>query len=51
VVNPVGGGLGFGAVDNEAVIYGADGSSTPVGRGAKEALAEVIWDLVAERLK
>jgi phosphopantothenoylcysteine decarboxylase/phosphopantothenate--cysteine ligase len=51
VVNPVGGGLGFGAVDNEAIIYGVDGSSTPVGRGAKEALAEVIWDLVAERLK
>ena len=50
VVNPVGGGLGFGTTDNEAVIYGADGSRTPVERGAKEALAEVIWDLVAQRL-
>jgi phosphopantothenoylcysteine decarboxylase/phosphopantothenate--cysteine ligase len=50
VVNPVGGGLGFGAADNEAVIYGADGSRTPVPRGAKEALAEVVWNLVAMRL-
>ncbi|HTU74406.1 MAG TPA: bifunctional phosphopantothenoylcysteine decarboxylase/phosphopantothenate--cysteine ligase CoaBC [Trebonia sp.] len=51
VVNPVGGGLGFGTADNEAVVYGADGSSTPIPRGAKEALAEVVWNLVAERLK
>jgi phosphopantothenoylcysteine decarboxylase/phosphopantothenate--cysteine ligase len=51
VVNPVGGGLGFGTADNEAVVYGADGSRTPIPRGAKEALAEVVWDLVAERLK
>jgi phosphopantothenoylcysteine decarboxylase / phosphopantothenate---cysteine ligase len=50
VVNPVGGGLAFGTSDNEAVIYGADGSRTPVPRGAKESLAEVIWDLVAARL-
>jgi phosphopantothenoylcysteine decarboxylase/phosphopantothenate--cysteine ligase len=51
VVNPVGGGLGFGTADNEAIVYGADGSRTPIPRGAKEALAEVVWDLVAERLK
>lgn len=51
VVNPVGNGLGFGAVDNEAVVYGADGSRTPIPRGAKEALAEVVWNLVADRLK
>jgi len=51
VVNPVGGGLGFGTADNEAVVYGADGSSTPIPRGAKEALAEVVWNLVAMRLK
>jgi phosphopantothenoylcysteine decarboxylase/phosphopantothenate--cysteine ligase len=50
VVNPVGGGRGFGSGDNEAVIYGADGSRTTVERGAKEALAEVIWDLVSSRL-
>jgi phosphopantothenoylcysteine decarboxylase/phosphopantothenate--cysteine ligase len=50
VVNPVGNGLGFGTPDNEAVVYGADGTVTPVSRGPKEALADVIWDLVAERL-
>jgi phosphopantothenoylcysteine decarboxylase/phosphopantothenate--cysteine ligase len=50
VVNPVGGGLGFGTADNEAVIYGADGSATEVSRGPKDALADVVWDLVATRL-
>jgi phosphopantothenoylcysteine decarboxylase / phosphopantothenate---cysteine ligase len=50
VVNPVGNGLGFGTPDNEAVVYGADGSVTPVPRGPKEALADVVWDLVAMRL-
>jgi phosphopantothenoylcysteine decarboxylase / phosphopantothenate---cysteine ligase len=50
VVNPVGGGLGFGTADNEAVIYGVDGSSTEVPRGPKDALADVVWDLVAARL-
>jgi phosphopantothenoylcysteine decarboxylase / phosphopantothenate---cysteine ligase len=51
VVNPVGNGLGFGTPDNEAVIYGADGTVTPVPRGPKEALANVVWDLVAANLK
>jgi phosphopantothenoylcysteine decarboxylase/phosphopantothenate--cysteine ligase len=50
VVNPVGNGLGFGTPDNEAVVYGADGTVTPVPRGPKEALADVVWDLVAARL-
>jgi phosphopantothenoylcysteine decarboxylase/phosphopantothenate--cysteine ligase len=50
VVNPVGHGLGFGTPDNEAVIYGADGTVTPVPRGPKEALANVVWDLVAANL-
>jgi phosphopantothenoylcysteine decarboxylase/phosphopantothenate--cysteine ligase len=50
VVNPVGNGLGFGTPDNEAVVYGADGTVTPVSRGPKEALADVVWDLVAARL-
>ena len=50
VVNPVGNGLGFGTPDNEAVVYGADGSITPVPRGPKEALADVVWDLVSARL-
>jgi phosphopantothenoylcysteine decarboxylase/phosphopantothenate--cysteine ligase len=50
VVNPVGNGLGFGTPDNEAVVYGADGTVTPIPRGPKEDLADVVWDLVAARL-
>ena len=50
VVNPVGHGLGFGTPDNEGVVYGADGTVTPVPRGPKEALANVVWDLVAANL-
>lgn len=50
VVNEVGENLTFGRPDNEAVILGADGSQTEVPRGAKEDLAEVVWDLVAARL-
>ncbi|HEU5031679.1 MAG TPA: bifunctional phosphopantothenoylcysteine decarboxylase/phosphopantothenate--cysteine ligase CoaBC [Spirillospora sp.] len=50
VVNQVGEDLTFGRPDNAAVILGADGSSTEVERGAKEALADVVWDLVAARL-
>jgi phosphopantothenoylcysteine decarboxylase/phosphopantothenate--cysteine ligase len=50
VVNPVGNGLGFGTPDNEAVVYGTDGTVTPIPRGPKEALADVVWDLVAARL-
>ncbi len=50
VVNPVGNGLGFGTPDNEAVVYGADGTVTPIPRGPKDALADVVWDLVAARM-
>ena len=50
VVNPVGNGLGFGTADNEAVVFGADGTVTTIPRGPKEALADVVWDLVAARL-
>jgi phosphopantothenoylcysteine decarboxylase/phosphopantothenate--cysteine ligase len=51
VVNPVGRGLGFGTPDNEAVVYGADGTATAIPRGPKEALANVVWDLAAANLK
>jgi phosphopantothenoylcysteine decarboxylase / phosphopantothenate---cysteine ligase len=51
VVNPVGDGLGFGTADNEAVVYGTDGSVTEIPRGPKEVLADVVWDLVAARLR
>jgi phosphopantothenoylcysteine decarboxylase / phosphopantothenate---cysteine ligase len=50
VVNEVGERLGFEVDHNEAVVLGADGSETPVLRGPKEALADVVWDLVVERL-
>jgi phosphopantothenoylcysteine decarboxylase/phosphopantothenate--cysteine ligase len=50
VVNQVGAGLAFGTSDNEAVVLGADGAEVKVARGPKEALADVVWDLVAARL-
>jgi phosphopantothenoylcysteine decarboxylase / phosphopantothenate---cysteine ligase len=50
VVNQVGSGLAFGTSDNEALVLAADGAPTPVPRGPKEVLADVVWDLVAARL-
>jgi len=50
VVNKVGPGVGFGVSENAALILGADGTQTTVPRGPKEALANVIWDLVAAAL-
>ena len=50
VVNPVGGGRGFGSAENEAVVLGADGTMTPIPRRSKDGLANVVWDLVAARL-
>ena len=49
VVNRVGGGLAFGTADNEAVVLGADGSSTEIARAPKEELADRVWDLVVAR--
>jgi phosphopantothenoylcysteine decarboxylase / phosphopantothenate---cysteine ligase len=51
VVNQVGPGLAFGTSDNEAVVLSADGPEVKVPRGPKEALADVVWDLVAARLR
>jgi phosphopantothenoylcysteine decarboxylase / phosphopantothenate---cysteine ligase len=51
VMNKVGDGLAFGTADNEAEILAADGQHTSVPRGPKEVLADVIWDLVAVRLR
>ena len=50
VVNEVGERKTFGSEENEAVVLGADGSETPVPHGPKEALADIVWDLVADRL-
>ena len=46
VMNQVGGGLGFGTADNEAVALAADGTVTPIPRRSKDALADFVWDLV-----
>lgn len=50
VVNQVGNGLGFGDVENQAMILGADGSRTDVERVSKDSLADIVWDLVVARL-
>lgn len=50
VVNEVGEGRAFEATRNTAVVLGADGSVVDVPDGPKEALADVVWDLVAPRL-
>jgi phosphopantothenoylcysteine decarboxylase / phosphopantothenate---cysteine ligase len=49
VVNRVGNGAGFAVSDNEALVLGADGTEKQVPRGPKEALADIVWDLVASR--
>jgi phosphopantothenoylcysteine decarboxylase / phosphopantothenate---cysteine ligase len=51
VMNRVGNGLAFGTADNEAEILTADGQRVFVPLGPKEVLADVIWDLVADRLE
>jgi phosphopantothenoylcysteine decarboxylase/phosphopantothenate--cysteine ligase len=50
VVNEVGDRRAFDTHDNAATILGRDGSATEVPLGSKDALAHVIWDLVAARL-
>ncbi|GAA3490594.1 bifunctional phosphopantothenoylcysteine decarboxylase/phosphopantothenate--cysteine ligase CoaBC [Streptomyces cremeus] len=51
VVNEVGEHKTFGSEENEAVVLAADGAQTPVPYGPKEALADVVWDLVVPRLE
>jgi phosphopantothenoylcysteine decarboxylase/phosphopantothenate--cysteine ligase len=41
---------GFEVDDNAAVVLGSDGSATEVPLGSKDALADVVWDLVVARL-
>jgi phosphopantothenoylcysteine decarboxylase / phosphopantothenate---cysteine ligase len=50
VVNPVGNGQGFGASDNEALVLGSDGTATTIARQSKDALADVVLELVEARL-
>ena len=51
VVNDVSGGRVFGSADTEAVVLDAAGEATEVPHGAKSALAHVVWDRVAARLR
>ena len=53
VVNEVGESghpTGFEGTHNAATVLGADGSTTDVPLVTKDALADVVWDLVAARL-
>jgi phosphopantothenoylcysteine decarboxylase/phosphopantothenate--cysteine ligase len=50
VVNEVGEHRTFDAEDNSATILAADGGSTVVPEGSKEALGHAVWDLVVARL-
>jgi phosphopantothenoylcysteine decarboxylase/phosphopantothenate--cysteine ligase len=50
VVNEVGERRAFDRPDNAATILGADGTSHEVPMGSKDALAHVVWDLVAVHL-
>lgn len=49
VVNEVGVGKAFEVAENAAVILDSAGGTTEVPYGPKEALADVIWDLVVRR--
>jgi phosphopantothenoylcysteine decarboxylase / phosphopantothenate---cysteine ligase len=54
VVNEVGDAghpTGFEGEQNAAVVLGSDGSATEFPLGSKDALADVVWDLVAARLR
>ena len=41
---------GFGSPDNRVVVLAADGTRVDLGPAPKRAIADGIWDLVAERL-
>src|SRR4051794_19725995 len=47
VVNDVSAGRVFGRADNEVTVLAADGSTTPVLSGRKDAVAAGIWDAVS----
>lgn len=50
VVNEVGEHRGFESADNSAVVLGPNGWTWEIPSGSKEALADVVWDLVIARL-
>ncbi len=47
IVNDVGRAEVFGAVDNEVLVLGSDGSMTELSRRSKAAVADGVWDAVA----
>lgn len=49
-VNAVGGGRGFGDVENEVTVLDADGEIVGSARGSKDEVAHGLLDLVAARL-
>ncbi|MBC7679508.1 MAG: bifunctional phosphopantothenoylcysteine decarboxylase/phosphopantothenate--cysteine ligase CoaBC [Pseudorhodobacter sp.] len=49
-VGEVGHPTGFEGDTNAAVVLGADGTAHDVPLGSKDALADVVWDLVRDRL-
>jgi len=49
VVNDVSAGKVFGRAENEVTILDAAGPETSVPAGAKEAVAEAVWDAVVSR--
>jgi phosphopantothenoylcysteine decarboxylase/phosphopantothenate--cysteine ligase len=51
VVNEVGDGRGFGSTDSSVVILDSAGNVLRQAAGTKETVSELIWDLVAERLR
>ena len=50
VVNDVSAGQVFGRAENAVVVLDADGGSTDVPRGTKDAVAAGIWTAVSKRL-
>ncbi|WP_347060474.1 bifunctional phosphopantothenoylcysteine decarboxylase/phosphopantothenate--cysteine ligase CoaBC [Blastococcus sp. HT6-30] len=51
VVNDVSAGQVFGRAENAVVVLAADGPTTEVPRGSKDAVAAGIWTAVAGRLE
>jgi len=50
VVNEVGGDRGFGSTENSVAVLDAAGNVLREAAGTKDAVSELIWDLVAARL-
>jgi phosphopantothenoylcysteine decarboxylase/phosphopantothenate--cysteine ligase len=50
VVNDVSAGQVFGREDNQVTVLAADGGTTPLPAGRKDAVAAGIWTLVVPRL-